>query len=528
MKKFLSLLAISFSILPVAAQDAAKDGNIKTDKSWFEQELYLQNISYGSANPVSISKNPYSVLNTVEASFSHIDGSFHGINEPQDAVLKDFNFYGVKKAGRVSFEGSLQYNIHDLNNTRWGNPVLISENNPFIIADTLVYDSIPNDQNRETFNLNGGFSWQVSDRMALGLRAGYYVGSRADQADPRFFAQAARTGINPGLEYKLSDSFLIGLSMNAQVYHEIVKMSVKDNLLDPAHTIIFLLGEFGNYEVVNTTGYNRRYNGKVYGGSLQTTYTGKKLSDFLEIGVNLNMEEAVDGGTSFEKKGGDFKDMSISFNNRLQISTPGMIHNVGISAGISSISDKKYKQKARYDEFAMEVWDILSSEIVEKDQNVNADLYYRLDLLEEGKSMFTAKINGGIDMVDIKEYPDEYYVKYSLLNVGALVSKRFAFDNIGIDINASGKYVMALNELDCLLPMGTAGRKRISNGYFTPKYQYNGAEYYQACVWAGVSYRLEKGQNIRLGGGYSMSGYLGDYSRFDDRTRFNANLSFTF
>lgn len=528
MKKFLSLLTITFSILPVAAQTASGNSDDRTDKSWYDQELYLQNISYGSDNPVSINGIPYQSLNSVEASYTKIDGRFHGINDPHDAGLGDFNFYGLKKVGKVSFEGSLQYNIHDLNNTRWGNPVLISEYNPFIIADTLVYDSIPNDQVRETFNLNGGFAWQISDRLEFGLRAGYLVGSRADNADPRFLANAARTSINPGLKFNFTDALSIGLSLDAQVYHEIAEMTVQDNLLDPAHNIMFLLGELGNYEVKNVTGFNRRYNGTVYGGALQFEYDGGSASDFLEIGGTMNKEEAVDGGTSYYKKGGEYKETVLNVNNRFQLVTPGMIHNVGIQAGMRAGKAKAFKQNSRYDEFAKEVWDVVSSEIVEKDKDIKADVYYRFDFLDGGKSMLTAKINGGIDMVSNMEYPDEYFAKYTLLNAGALVTKRFAFDRIGLDINASGTFVKAMKELEYEIPMTTAGKKRISNGYFIPKYQYKGAEYWQASLSANVSYTFENGQIVRLGGGYTYADYLGDYSRFDNRTRANVKLSFTF
>ena len=528
MKKVLSIILVSTLSFPVFSQNVTDANEPQPDKAWYGQELFLQNMMFNSSNPVSISYNPYSSLNSVDGSYSRQEGSFKPVDGAGNSNLVDFNIYGTKKVNKISFEGSLQYSIHDLNNSRWGNTVLTSTKNPFIIADSLIYDSIPNDQNREIFNLNGGFSWQTTDRLSLGLRANYKVSSKADQADPRFEAHGARVSVNPGMEYKLSDKFRLGLSLSAEVYHENVQMDVEDNLLDPAHTIVFLFQEIGNYSVENVTGYLRRYNGKVFGGALQNVFTSGKIANFMELGGSYNLEEAIDGGSSYIKRGGDYKQLDFQISDRFQIKGKNTLHNISLNAGMLMGTSKNFKQSSNYDKFHNIEWTILSSEVTQKEKDINANLSYRFDLLKNGRSHLTAELNGGMDMVSVNQYPDEYYSKYSLANAGLSVSKRIWIHKFCLNISADGSYHMPLKELDYELPVNPAGKKRFMNGYFIPKYQYFAAEYLCAGASVGISYPVAKGQSLNLTAGYRQSDYKGEYSRFDNRKSTYAKLTYTF
>lgn len=522
----LTLIAVA-SVSAVSAQTTEAVSESQPQKVDYEQELYLQNISFGASNPVSIAYNPYTVINSFDGSYSRVKGDFKPVDGAGNANLMDFNIYGAKKMEKISFEGSLQYSVHELNKSRWGNTVLLSEKNPFIIADSLVYDSVPNNHDREIFNLNGGFAWQISDKFTFGLRANYKVGSKADQSDPRFEAHGARTAINPGIEYKIGPKFSIGLSGSAEIYHENVKMTVKDNLLDPAHTIIFLFNELGNYTVMDVTGYNRRYNGKVYSGALQTLFNSTKLDNFLEAEFILNKEEAIDGGTSYKKLGGENTITTMKFTDRIQIKGASMRHNIGISASMLNEKAKYFKQNARRDEFGMEVWDVVSAEITQKEKDLNAELSYRLDLMKDGESHMTAILKGGIDMVTVNEYPDEYFAKYSLMNAGIDLTKRLTFGDFRFAISADGDYCKALSPLEYELPTENAGKRRFTRGYFTPKYEYYGAEYMHYGVSLSAAYHIKGKQWVKLTAGYSMTDYLGEYSRFDNRSNLFAKLAYT-
>ena len=526
-RKFLLTILSVVTVSAISAQTTSEVSESQPQKVDYEQELYLHNIFYGAANPVSIAYNPYSVINSFDGTYSRVEGSFRPVDAAGNANLMDFNIYGAKKLNKISFEGTLKYNIHQLNNSRWGNTVLLSPKNPFIIADSLIYDSVPNNHDREIFDLNGGFAWQVNDNFVFGLRANYKVGSKADQSDPRFETHGARTTINPGVEYKLNSKLSLGLSGSAEIYHENVRMTVQDNLLDPAHTILFLFNELGNYSVENVTGYNRRYDGKIYSGALQVVFNGSKLNNFLEAEYILNKEEAIDGGTSYRKLGGENTITTMQFTDRLQLKGASMLHNISISASMLNEKAKFFKQNAYHDEFAMTIWDIVSAEVTQKEKDMNAELSYRLDLLKEGESHLTAVLKGGIDMVTVNEYPDEYYAKYSLMNAGVDITKRFTFGNFRLSVNANGNYCKALSPIEYELPTDNAGKRRFTRGYFAPKYEYFGAEYISYGLSASAAYHINGKQWVKLTAGYSLADYQGEYSRFDNRSNLFAKLAFT-
>lgn len=522
----LTLIAVA-SVSAISAQTTPAVSGSQPQKVDYEQELYLQNISFGAANPVSIASNPYTVINSFDGSYSRVKGEFKPVDGASDANLMDFNIYGTKKMEKISFEGSLQYGIHDLNKSRWGNAVLLSDKNPFIIADSLVYDSVPNNHDREIFNLNGGFAWKTTDRLTLALRANYKVGSNADQSDPRFEAHGARVTINPGVEYKLGPNLALGLSGGAEVYHENVRMSVQDNLLDPAHTIIFLFNELGNYTVMNVTGYNRRYDGKIYNGAFQTVYSSSKLDNFLELGYVLNKEEAVDGGKSYSKKGGENTITTMKFTDRIQIKGASLRHNITVSAFMLNEKAKFFKQNSKKDKFGIEIWDVVSAEITQKEKEMNAELSYRLDMMNKGESHMTAIVKGGIDKVTVNEYPDEYYAKYSLMKAGVDLTKRFSFRKFRLAVNANGNYCKAMSPVEYQLPTDNAGKRRFTRGYFIPKYEYFGAEYMSYGASISGAYRVNGSQWVKLTAGYSMTDYQGDYSRFDNRSNLFVKLAYT-
>ena len=102
----LTLIAVA-SVSAISAQTTQAVSESQPQKVDYEQELYLQNISFGAASPVSIASNPYTVINSFDGSYSRVQGEFKPIDGASDANLMDFNIYGTKKMEKISFEGSL-------------------------------------------------------------------------------------------------------------------------------------------------------------------------------------------------------------------------------------------------------------------------------------------------------------------------------------------------------------------------------------------------------------------------------------
>lgn len=536
MKKFLSIAVATMTMVPVLAQ-STDNAVSQPQKTWYGQELYLQNISYGSANPTSIARNPYSQINSVEGTYINYNGSFRPVDGADRQNLTDLKVYGTKKLEKISFEGSFDYNVKSENNSRWNNSVLKTEKNPFIIADSLFYrrangtDSIPNDHNREIFNLNGGFSYQATDRLLLAMRANYKVGSLADQSDPRFEAHGARVTVNPGIEYRLGKKLGLGLSGSYERYHENITCTVEDNIY-PTHTIFFLFREVGLYSVKEGSSYARRYNGNAFGGSANVLFESGKIQNFFETGVTMNTEEAIDGGSSYEDHAGEYKETDIVISDRFLIKGDRMIHNFEVNAGILMNKSKTFKQNTKKDELGNTIWIVSSSEVTEKDMDIAADLSYRLDFVKDGFSHLTAKVNGGIDMVKNTQYPDDYHANFTLANAGLELSKRWKANSFRYSVTACGDYVMSMSELDLEVPNKKTSEKKFNKNYYTPKYEYLAASYISTTLKADAAYSY-KGHNdnsywVKLGASYNLRKYTDDYFRFDDRQTVMANLSLTF
>ncbi|MBR5935250.1 MAG: hypothetical protein IKZ89_03780 [Bacteroidaceae bacterium] len=536
MKKFLSTLLLILPLTQVFAQEQnAGTVNVsQPQKQWYEGELFLQNIRFGSQNPVSITSNPYSQLNDFSISYSMNKGSFMPVDGAGKSGMTDVNIYGVRKVKNISFEGSLYYGVHQLDDSRWNSTVLLSENNPFIIADSLVYykkatheDSIPNNQSRELFNLNGGFSWQTG-KLTTALRANYLVGNKADQSDPRFKANGARVTFNPGVEYNVFNNIYIGLSATYQVYHENIGMSAKDHLF-PGHQSTFFLQELGNYIVEQSC--SRRYDGTKVGGDIQFVYSGSKFSDILEVGYITNNENADDGGTSYTKHGGDYSESTLSFRNRFQIHGDILKHSLTISGGMLNGKCKWYKQNSKKGDFGETLYEVASTEIVQKQNEMFGDLSYRLDYLNSQRPSVSIVLNGGYKSVKINEYPDEYFVKYTLTNIGMDLSKYLYFGKLSFKLTANFDYCKDLTKLDYSFPT-SAGKSKVINSYYIPKYQYLGAGYWNGGLSVDGSYKINRNEQsslyVKFGGSYNITKYTGDYSRFQDRNQAEIRTSLYF
>lgn len=188
---------------------------------------------------------------------------------------------------------------------------------------------------------------------------------------------------------------------------------------------------------------------------------------------------------------------------------------------------KFFKQNAHYDEFSMTIWDVVSAELTQKEKDMNAGLSYRLDMMKDGESHLTAILKGGMEKVTVNEYPDEYFAKYSLMNAGVDITKRFTFGNFRLSVNANGNYCKALSPIEYELPTENAGKRRFTRGYFAPKYEYFGAEYMSYGVSLSGAYHINGRQWVKLTAGYSLADYQGEYDRFDNRSNLFVKLAYT-
>lgn len=526
MKLVLPLVISIFSFSPLFAQySKLSDDNAGLPESYYKEGLFLNNLQYGSANPSYIKNVPYRKLNDITVSFNQEKGSFKPIDGANKSNATVADIYGIKKMEKTFFQGSIKYQYNNQNDMRWNGTVMTTPANPFILTDTLRYDSLTNDADRESFILNGGVAYQVTDRITVGLSTNYSVATKADQSDPRLQSNAARTIVLPGIDISLGARYSLGLSGLVEIYHEDIESSVQDNLITE-HNNVYILKALGIHEGKDGLGYKRRYDGKLFGASMQSSYTGKEIKDYTEISFNMNKENALDGGTSYQYHGGDFSQTTIKLNNRLHFVTNSLVHNLSLSAKMESSKGLWYNQKQIKDNWGQKNYQVLSQEIIHKESNLSAGISYRIDKTRNGLTNFSTIINAGFSNVSVNQYPEENHADYSKINAGMEMKKRFHISSDILEVHVSGSYEKAINPLDISVATPKPADKRFYRGYFLPKYEYLASDSYGAGL--GFSYynsSLMDNCTIRISGNGSFRGYLGDYPAFCDGNRVYSDIS---
>ncbi len=497
--------------------------SIQPDKVWYGEELYLQNIRHESENPTSIFYLPYESLNNFNVSYDWQKGDFRRIDQGNKANIYDFNIYGLKKTEKVSFEGSFDFSHNDYRYQVWNPTLFISDHNPFLTTDSLSTDSIPNNSDSETFHLNGGLAFRISDRLIAAIRADYRVGSMADQMDPRCLSKGSNIMFTPGIEWSASEFWKLGLAGKFGLMHE--SISYTANLhLEADNTMVLGFKSMGTFEGKSGSGFGRRYDGQLFGGTLQSILEHSDWKEISEIDFTYHSENAIDG-TSSLYYGGDYNEMNAHLTNRLSLDRNNVIHNIGLDADFLLGMGTWHKQKQKREEgTGTLIWEIVSSEVVQQDLVLNADLNYRVDFRKNGYSHLSLGADAGFNMTNVTTYPDEYYVDFMKANAGIFATKRFIKGQTHYSIGLDGRYVMNLGELDYLLPMKTSADKRFQNGYTIPKWQYMSSDYVCGGIKAEVAFPLSESNGIwmKLGASGHYSQYMGDYARLVDTNRINA------
>ena len=224
----LSLLVASLSF--TGASQTVFAQTVQDKGPWYEEGLYSSDITTGSMNPADRINLPYKSVNDIKVAFESGNGDFRPYDAGTVNRITDVDIYGIKKFDDLAFEGGLEYSNNYHEDMRWNGTVLTSALNPFLIADTLRYDSLTNDSRKELFRIRGSVAYRFSDRITAGISAEYKAAHKADQSDPRLRANAARTTVIPGINWNISDRIVLGASALAELYHERVRSTVENNI----------------------------------------------------------------------------------------------------------------------------------------------------------------------------------------------------------------------------------------------------------------------------------------------------------
>ena len=527
----LSLLVASLSF--TGASQTVFAQTVQDKGPWYEEGLYSSDITAGSMNPADRINLPYKSVNDIKVTFESGNGDFRPYDAGTVNRITDVDIYGIKKFDDLAFEGGLEYSNNYHEDMRWNGTVLTSALNPFLIADTLRYDSLTNDSRKELFRIRGSVAYRFSDRITAGISAEYKVAHKADQSDPRLRANAARTTVIPGINWNISDRIVLGASALAELYHERVRSTVENNMVIE-HNTIYRYKALGGYDGLDAIGATRYYDGKRLGGALNFATLGT-FSSYTEIGYIMNSEDAIDGKSSenYDYRSGDFSQNTISLKSRLTLTHSDLQHNLVIWADMENCKGKWYNQQAKTDQFGKTYYEINSSEVIHKQSEMNASLTYLLNFMRSDVPHMHISATAGYRQVDVKQYPDENYAKYTMLTADLGFGKNWSMFGMRFKADVNGGMNHALKPLEMEVATGTPLDRKILNGYYKPKYTYLSAQDYHATVSLSGSYPLELLSQqgwLTLTASGAMQGYTGDDDLFKDADRksFTLKLNYTF
>lgn len=495
-------------LLSLSCLHAQKKGETVVDKLLYEDRQYLHDMYHDSRNPVSIANSLWDIADFT-LGYEHKQGSFHKINEGKNENLWNVGIQGTKKIGKMSFAGGVIYRNEKTGNRKWSNSLYIAGDNPFFIAD-----SIASDYTAEKFRLHGGMSYKLSDKWQLALRAGYDVGNMADQTDPRPKTKGMRFHADAGFSYKINSTFSIGTSFSAERLRESISYYSVDHL-NPKTNSIFLFRALGNPEVKEAYGYTRRYYGSDYSAQLQLLWDGT-ISNFLELNVLFQGEQAEDGSTDFSYKGGDYSANEYSVLNRTRFIAGSFIHNLTVEAGFKPVSGIWYIQTQTIDKDGNKIWTVRDKSISHTNDQLSASASYRFDLTKKSTPTFSSFFKASYYSSNINQYPELNYLRYSNLLFEGYLTKHLSFKKNMLSLSLTGNYgISPSKEIK-------ADGYRLYETYLTPSFEALIADHYGA--GAEISYKtpLKLKQNqfiLNLFANTSINHYKGQSPLYKNTNR---------
>ena len=505
--RFCLLLAVFLS-LSTSAQQA--DSLLKK-KMVYQDYLYLHNIHKGSQNPTAISREALQDVVEVNASYQFAYGDYHAMDVSNIQKTFNFSLYGIKKLKKVAFEGEIAYSNISERDKRWNSTLFIAKDNPFIIADS-IYSNF----GTEKFHLNGGFSYEATSKLHIGLRADYRVGSTANQTDPRPNVDGMRFYLNPGVDYQLGQ-FTIGLSGRMEWLSESSEYTVVRSTEGTYYA--FLFHGLGDPIMKTAIGYQRKYSGNLGGGNFQLIWKKDKLQNFLEASYQKSTEEAEDGGSADKFKGGKYKASQYGFTNRFMIYGDQWIHNLKLRISFHQVDGTYYLQEQHSTSDGNIIWDIISSSVCHKNTHNDMSLEYRLDKITPLKvPHFTVGIKGGMFSQKVNHYPELYLQKYTMAYGEIYAKKIFSLKKYSLILHGDVTYAQRLSDENVI--EGTV----LEDKYNTPQFEYMSGEHLTASFKTELQHPLTIRNFCSSIGGFAeftYSSYMGDYHFYKETSRQN-------
>ena len=364
------------------------------------------NLRLGSLNPVSLRHHAVKNYGYGAVGYSWTHGGYHAPDASGHADAIDVRLDGRRRLGAFDVAGYIAYLNSTERHRSWNSTLFLPADNPFVLCD-----SVAGETSTESFRLGVAAAWNGGGRLTAALRADMLTGSMADQTDPRPKTDATWIHLAPGAELALTPALSLGLALSADIYRANTSHVVINTMETHRFFLMKGVGDFQRQSSADIGSYPREYKGETFGGALTLVYEpqGKRWRNFLELRAAAGGEDAVDGGTHFTYRGGDYARRRLSLNERAQIVGSRATHDVSLEASYATGEGTWYDQRRLVDTEHGNIiyYETLSKDLIYKSTDMAAAVGWRATLPGRGLPRWTFTASARVERSERRHFAAE-------------------------------------------------------------------------------------------------------------------------
>lgn len=438
------LLLASATLMLMAEDNDSK----RAEKRLYYQELNgIENIYTGSSNPVALSHNSIKVATEAVLNANFKRGDFHAVDASSRHNAFSIGISGLQNFGKLDVSGSIDYvNSKDFAH-KWNSTLYLMGSNPFVYGD-----SIDSDVNIEQFSMHAAASYRFSDVFTGALRLRYLTGSASDQTDPRPKTNAMHFEITPGAEFHVNEAHAIGVSAHVDIFRSNMSNTVVNTNNNYIYFLMKGMGDYYRRSTNDGASYPRDYSGETYKGALQWAFTpdGGNLANYLEVSYSSATEDAIDGGSAYTFRGGDYDKSVMSLSERFSFGmNNGLRHSIFVNASYATDNGYWYDQEKKVDTAHgnLEYYEILAKTKARHGIYMDATARYRMDFMRQALPDASITVLAGMESAQLKQYDTQVYKQnYTLAKFALQGSKNWNVGKFRLRSDLGGYYRASIGD----------------------------------------------------------------------------------
>ena len=447
------------------------------------------NLRLGSLNPVSLRHHAVKDYGYGAVGYRWTHGSYHAPDASGHADAIDIRLDGRRRLGSFDVAGYIAYLNSTERQRSWNNTLFLPTDNPFLLCD-----SVAGETSTESFRLGVAAAWNGGGRLTAAIRADMLTGSMADQTDPRPKTDATWIHLTPGAELAITPALSIGLALSADIYRANTSHVIINTMETHRYFLMKGVGDFQRQSSADIGSYPREYKGETFGGSLQLVYEpqGKRWRNFLELRAAAGGEDAVDGGTYFTYRGGDYTRRRLALSERAQIVGNRATHDVTLEASYATGRGTWYDQRRLVDTEHGNItyYETLSKDLIYKSADMAAGIGWRATLPGQGLPRLTVTASARLERSERRHFAAQTTrQEFTRAAFRAGVEKNVALRRWALTARLAASYMLPVGERT----YGSA-LADLETEYAAPFFEYRSARE------AGVSGSLEALVPLRSSG----------------------------